>query len=92
MYEVKQAERRLNKKAVAGINIVILDFIWRVGGGSPRTERMTRKSRYTDINVHRIWLQNENKKGIPNRILQGSIMLEILKVEGTKPAEYNNND
>ena len=77
----------LSRKEMTGIIFVILDFMEQGEAGLPQTEWMTRNSLKRDIRVQRNWKQKEQRKGIPNKTLQGRVMLVLFKVLDTGPAE-----
>ena len=76
----------LSRMEMTGIMFLILDLMEQGEAGLPQTERMTRNSLKRDIRVQRIWKQKEQRKGIPNKTLQGRVMLVLLKVLDTGPA------
>ena len=77
----------LSRMEITGIMFVILDLIAQVEVGLPQTERMTMISLKRDIRVQRNWKQKEHRKGIPNKTLQGRVMLVLFKVLDIGPAE-----
>ena len=77
----------LSRMEMTGIMFVILDLMKQGEADLPHTERMTRNSLKRDIRVQRNWKQKEQRKGIPNKTLQGTVMLVLFKVLDTGPAE-----